>query len=466
MAQPQPQYPDPEMNEMLDRPWIGPQGSFQDESVNEYFGDADSDLREFEASIANIEEEVLRLEGYDPTGSQDFSTLMRSRSYSSTSRASARQRIGQQRRHGPHRGPRKAAEPTGDIKLRLGHATEAFIAARYVDAALIIADIIRINAETHEAWSLLHSVFRENNDIDNALKALIYAAHLRPKHTSSWYQCAQFALEGTGSLRSKYLLNAEFCYAAAIRADPANLDARHRKAAVCIERGKIGPAISDYKVILSRQPHDRDILRRLAELYIDQDEASTAIDLYRESITHFKSSSGQPSQVFDWTDLDTYVTLYEHDARYDIAIQQLRSLARWLSGRGAEEFWDEFPDDDREWDSDDKRRTLVSSFNPEKNPVASYGGGLPLEFRIKFGVYRLHLGNREEAFVSSSSRLQRVLANKISASLWVARRARRHWRRCSIAAPLSLSPCGRPPLRDQFLQGCIELLPKVEASGR
>src|SRR5258708_539997 len=134
MAQPQSQYPDPEMNEMLDRPWIGPQDSFQDESVNEYFGDADSDLREFEASIANIEEEVLRLEGYDPTGSQDFSALMRSRSYSSISRAHARQRIGQQRRHGLHRGPRKAAEPTGDIKLRLGHATEAFIAARYVDA--------------------------------------------------------------------------------------------------------------------------------------------------------------------------------------------------------------------------------------------------------------------------------------------------------------------------------------------
>jgi general transcription factor 3C polypeptide 3 (transcription factor C subunit 4) len=394
------------MIEILDQASISLRDRFQDESVNEYFGDADSDLRDFEASIANIEEDVLRLEAHDPSGSQDFSALIRSRTQSSTSRSRAKQRIGQQRRHGLHRGPRKAAEPTGDIKLRLGHATEAFIAARYVDAALIIADIIRINAETHEAWSLLHSIFRENHDVDNALKALIYAAHLRPKHTSSWYQGAQFALEGTGSLRSKYLLNAEFCYAAAIRADPTNLDARYRKAAVCIERGKIGPAISDYKVILSRQPHDRDILRRLAELYIDQNEASTAIDLYRESIAHFKSSSDQPSQVFDWTDLDTYVTLYEHDAHYDIAMQELRSLARWLSGRSAEEFWDEFPEDDREWDSDDKRRLLVPSFKPQKYPLRSYGDGLPLEFRIKLGIYRLHLGNREEAFVCSSSILK------------------------------------------------------------
>lgn len=408
MAQLHSEYPDPEMSGMVDLSWVGPQDSSQYESMDGFFGEADSDLREFEASIeasaANIEQEVLQLGSYDPSGNQNISALMRNRLQPSTSPARVRRRIGQQKRQGLHRGPRKAAEPTGDIKLRLGKANEAFITGKYVDAALMIADVIRINAETHEAWSLLSSIFRENDDFDNALKALIYAAHLRPKHTDPWYQCAQLALEETGSLRSKYLLNAEFCYAAALRADPSNTDARYRKAAVCVERGKIGPAISDYRLVLARQPHDRDILRRLAELYIDQDEAGTAIDLYKESINHFKSSSSQPSQVFDWTDLDTYVTLYEHDSLYAAAMQELRSLARWLLGRGTEEFWDEFPDDDREWDPDDGRRWLAPAFDPENFPTSSYGDGLPLEFRIKFGIYRLHLGNREEAFASSFSK--------------------------------------------------------------
>jgi general transcription factor 3C polypeptide 3 (transcription factor C subunit 4) len=329
---------------------------------------------------------------------------MRNRSDSSPPRTRVRQRIGQQLRLGGHKGPRKAAEPTGDIKLRLGKASQAFIEEKYVDAALIIAEIIRINAETHEAWTFLASIFEANKDIDNALKALIYAAHLRPKHTSSWFTCAKFALEETGPLRSNYLLNAEFCYAAALRADPANLDARYRKAAVCIERGKIGPAISDYRLILARQPHNRDILRHLAELFIDQNDPGAGIELYKESITHFKSSSSQPDQVFDWTDLDIYVTLYEHEGRYDIAMQELRSLARWLLGRGVEGFWDEISGDDREWDLDDERRGSVPSFDREKYPTSSYGDGLPLEFRIKLGVYRLHLGNREEAFASSSAR--------------------------------------------------------------
>jgi general transcription factor 3C polypeptide 3 (transcription factor C subunit 4) len=402
MARSQNEYPDPEISEMLVPPWTGSHNNSQDEYPDGFFGEADSDLREFEASIANIEEEVFQL-GADPSGRRDFSSLMRSRSESSTSQTRLRQRIGQEPRRSRHRGPRKAAEPTGDIKSRLGSANAAFIAGRYVDAALILADIIRINAETHEAWTLLAGVFEENQDIDNALKALIYAAHLRAKHTTSWYQAATLALERTGVLRHKYLLNAEFCYAAAIRADPTNLDARYRKAAVCIERGKIGPAISDYKVILARQSHDRDILRRLAELYIDQDEAGAAIELYRESIAHFRSSSSQPSQVFDWTDLDTYVTLYEHDAQYDGALQELRSLARWLSGRGAEEFWDEFPAEDCEWDSDDRRRISVLPFTPGRYPASSYGDSLPLELRVKFGVYRLHLGNHKEAFASAST---------------------------------------------------------------
>jgi general transcription factor 3C polypeptide 3 (transcription factor C subunit 4) len=364
--------------------------------------EADWDLLEFEASIANFEDEILRLGAHDLGTSQDLAALMRSRAGKSTSHAHVRQRIGHQGRQGRQRGPRRAAEPTGDIKLRLGKANQAFIEMKYVDAALIIAEIIRINAETYEAWTLLSSIFQTNQDVDNALKALIYAAHLRPKDTSNWFECARFALNSTGSLRSNYLLNAEFCYAAAIRADPTNLDARYRKAAVCIERGKIGPAISDYKVILARQPHDRNLLRRLAELYLDQDDAGTAIDLYKESIAHFKSISDQPGQLLDWTDLDTYVTLYEHDGRYDVAMQELRSLARWLLGRGAEGFWDQFPTDDREWDSDEKRRSTVPTFSSERYPTSSYGDGLPLEFRTKLGVYRLHLGNREEAFGSSS----------------------------------------------------------------
>jgi general transcription factor 3C polypeptide 3 (transcription factor C subunit 4) len=348
----------------------------------------------------NIEREVLQLSAHKPGISQDLSALMRTGSGFSASRSRVRQRIGQHARLGVHKGPRKAAEPTGDIKLRLGKASQAYIEHRFVDAALIIAEIIRINAETHEAWNILASIFEENQDVDNALKAKIYAAHLRQKHTAPWFAAASFALEGTGSLRPRYLLNAEFCYAAAIRAEPANLEARYCKAGVCAERGKLGPAISDYKFILTRQPHDLNILRRLAELFIDQNEPGAGIELYKESIAHFKSSSSQSGQVFDWSDLDTYVTLYEHEARYDIAIQELRSLARWMLGRGTEGFWDEVLGDDREWDLDNERRALVSSFDCEKFPITSYGSGLPLEFRIKLGVYRLHLGNREEAFAS------------------------------------------------------------------
>lgn len=324
-----------------------------------------------------------------------------------------RQHIGRPTRRGTHRGPRRAAEPTGDIKLRLSKASEAFIEENYVEAAFILAEIIRINAETHEAWTLLASIFQEAGDIDNTLKALIYAAHLRPKHSSAWFACAEFALEETGSLRSNYLVNAEFCYSAAIRADPKNIEARLRKAEVCAERGKSSTAISDYKQVLIRQPHNTKVLRALAELSIDCGEVDTAINLYREAIQHFKLFTADSGQMFDWNDASTYITLYENTAQYDIAVKELKSVARWLLGRVDESFWDQVDDDDCEWDELDTRRHRISEFKAGKHPVSSYGSGLPLPFRVKLGLYRLHLAHHDEAMVilCSSTRYSKLFTD-------------------------------------------------------
>ena len=320
-------------------------------------------------------------------------------------RSQARQRIGQPERRGTHKGIRPAAEPTGDIKMRLAQASEAYIEKDYLGAVPILQEIIRINGEIYEAWTLLAEIFKETHDNDNALTALMFGAHLRHRDPSTWMACAEFALGETGPHRSQYLLTAQFCYAAILRADHKHLEARRRKAAIQFERGKIGPATTDYKLILAQKPHDRDALRNLAVLYIDQGKAKNAITLYKESIAYFRSSSRQ-DQLFDWTDLDTYVTLYEHCAEYDIAIQELRYLSRWLLGREEEGFWDEVTDDDREWDMDDSRRETSPAFRPGKYPLESYGAGLPLDIRVRFGVYRLHLGNRAEAFVSLSRVIQ------------------------------------------------------------
>ena len=347
------------------------------------------DIRDFRASLGT---------NHPRYGVEDSSSP--SKYAGQGSRGRGRSRIGGGGRgRGTFRGPRRAAEPTGDIKLRLSKASEAFIAQKYDDARSIIAEIIRINAETHEAWTLLASIFRELRDTDKALMALMYAAHLRPKHVDAWLSCAEFALEETGKNRSKYLPSAHFCYASAIRANPKDLEARFGKAAVYLEQKNLSSAISEYRTILNRLPHDTRVLRLLAETYIDNGDAETAKGLYKESIAHFRTSSHEAGHSFGWSDVDVYVELYGYLKQYDIAIKEIKSLARWLLGRDVEGFWDAAMDDDREWDADDSRRVQTAAFFSGRFPLSSYGQGLPLELRVKLGLYRLHLGQHDEALV-------------------------------------------------------------------
>jgi general transcription factor 3C polypeptide 3 (transcription factor C subunit 4) len=298
------------------------------------------------------------------------------------------------------RGPRKAAEPTGDIRARMGKASQAFIEENYEEAKALVEEVIRINAETHEAWTLLASIFRELGDRDKTLLVLICAAHLRPRDASQWLSVARFALEETGEQRSKNLPSAKFCFSSAIRANPKDdFEARCGKAAVLREMGSTNAAIAEYKQILKQRPHDTGILRLIAEAYIDRDNVKSAQELYKESIAFYKISGGEPGEKFTWSDANIYVELYAYVGQYADAIKELRSLSRWLLGRESESYWDEVFDDDREWDPTDERRLLHPSFIGHKYSPLQYGDGLPLELRVKLGLYRLKLGFENEALV-------------------------------------------------------------------
>lgn len=304
------------------------------------------------------------------------------------------------RPRGPPRGPRKAVEPTADIKMRLGIANEHFQALKYTETIAAAAEIIRINAETFEAWNLMATSLHELGQVDNALKALMYAAHLRPKEPLPWIVAAEYALNEMGSSRERYLSNAAFCYSGAIRANPRDLDIRLKKASVYVERGNLGNAIAEYRLILSRCPHNISILDTIAELSIDCGDVQGIIDLYARSIAHFKTIDDISSLPFSWSNIDVYVTLHEFAGNYQQAIQELRSLARWLLGRKDEDYWDAITTNDCEWDLNDTRRSTVPEFQFGRYPWASYGHSLPVELRTKIGLYRLQLGFHKEAMVN------------------------------------------------------------------
>lgn len=300
---------------------------------------------------------------------------------------------------GTIRGPRKAAELTGDIKHRMSLASQAFISGRYEDTQQILNDIIRINAETFEAWMLLANVWEELGDLDNAIATLTFAAHLRPHHVDVWLNVARFALEHTGDQRPRFLEAAKYAYSGAIRAAPKDAsEARLGKALLLREMGNSAAAMTEYKHVLRARPHNMSILRSMAETLIDLGDSETAQRLYSTTFKHFRGSQDLTAP-FDWTDVAIFVELYSYSGQHEEGLRQLRSLSRWLLGRRSEDYWDKYDDDDREWDAEDTRRLHDPNFDPLRFSTDRYGHGLPMELRVKLGVCRLRLNCREEAYV-------------------------------------------------------------------
>lgn len=358
-----------------------------DYTYSGYISDADSEYMDHTGKMEKLKNDVINL---NDRGSPE----------ESPSRQSTGRRGGKGKGRGTFRGPRKAAEPTGDVKLRLSQASQYFIEEKYSESKALVYEVIRINAETYEAWTLLASIFKEEDDINNAVYSLMFAAHLRPKHLSAWFNCARFSLEETGDLRPSYLRSAQFCYAAAIRADYKSLEAHFGKAEVFLEQEKYKGAISEYKTILKLSPYNTAALRKLAEACMGAESVGLAKDRYKETIAYIKTSPDDFDQSFDWEDVYVYVELFAFAGQYAEAVRELKSLARWLLGREDEHYWDNITTNDCEFDKDNSRRLEVSEFEVDKFPLETYGISLPLELRVQLGFYRLNLGDHDEAVVT------------------------------------------------------------------
>ena len=296
------------------------------------------------------------------------------------------------------RGPRSAAEPTGEIKMRLGLANEAFSTSDMVEARRLVDEIIRINAETHEAWNLLSSICQEQDDTEGALMALIVAAHLRPKHVAAWFNAVDYALTSMGPVTPRLLREAEFCLGTCIRQVPHSVEARLRKSQILAQRGAWNRAATDYKHVLRYIPYDLQVIRELGEVYVDLGDGAAGLELFHSTLENYKQNPELYELSIDWNHANVLAQLWTFmDKKGDQALMEVKAIARYLLGREDENYWDDVTENDCEWDLDDTRRLSLVRYSPEAFPSSAYGEGLPIEIRICMGKYRLSMGESTEA---------------------------------------------------------------------
>lgn len=301
------------------------------------------------------------------------------------------------------RGLRKPVEPSVEFKALHSQATMAYIAREYDEAERLALQAILVNPEMFPAHSLLSEIHMARGNRMKALAALFHGAHTRPRDIQVWLKLAQWILDRVSNDNIHTIRDAIYCYSRVMAVDKNCAKARRRRAALYYESGQLTRAAGDYEYLLEQFPHDTAILRLFAEVCMNVDEVDSAILQYEESFRHYQLQEPEQVRSITWSDINIYSELYGFKKDYASGVSRIKSLSRWVLGRGSEGLWEAIIYDDREWDSEDRpRRVQIQGFVPGQYEASSYGIGLPLELRVRLGVYRSHLGieHIEEAMVS------------------------------------------------------------------
>ena len=298
---------------------------------------------------------------------------------------------------GVKRGTRKPLPPSEQFKELHSQATMAFLDQRYSDAEDLVKQAIQLNPEIFTAYSLLSEIHMARNDKARAMTALFNGAHTRPNDIDLWCKVAKLIMEVAGDNRSSAIQDAIYCYNRVLESFNLHVEARFGRAALHREAGNSRRACLDYLRLIKQLPHNTGVLRHLAETYIDLGQTEPAIAQYDISIKHYQSIDQDIVGAFTWSDLNIYAELFMNSndsAEFAGGLSKVKRVSRWLLHRGEESFWDNYNEDDREFDAvDEPRRIEVSEYNPSKYDLTTYGEGLPLEVRVKLGLFRLNLGD-------------------------------------------------------------------------
>jgi general transcription factor 3C polypeptide 3 (transcription factor C subunit 4) len=307
-----------------------------------------------------------------------------------------------------HRGPRKPAPPSTEIMYRLSKAQEAYEQDDHELAIAISEEIIRINAQTYQAWEIMLKVYEDRNDRKNAIVARVHAAQIMHRNVPNWLSTAAYVMDGLDELddeeeKKRAYEIASACYSQILSVDRSHVAARMAKADVLMALGKASLALQQYERLLLYRPLNIQTVRNLASVALDsknpQKAGRVAKEAYRTIIDHCQKNNTREAEsgMFDWSDLRIYLEFFSILELWEDGARELKSISRWLLGRHSQVYWDRFTADDREWDIHDSNRVEISEFLPNQFPQEAYGLGLPLDLRAKLYVYRLKLDQQHAA---------------------------------------------------------------------
>lgn len=266
-------------------------------------------------------------------------------------------------------------------------------------AQALVLQAIAVNPEVFAAHSLLADIHYLRGHNELAVDTLMTGLHGHGNEVELWRGVADTILDNPHESQQKKVERAMYCFSAIIRKEPKDLDARYQRAECARELRQYNKSIMDFEILLKEDPYNSTILAAYMRLCIEINDAPKARRVYEALFEHFSDAGLSEGCQYTWQDVGHYCDLMSMTGEAELAILKFRRLARALSGRQDEHFWDNVLKEDREFDQDHSpRRIGTLQFQADHHPNDSYGSAVPLDLRGKLGILRLRLNYKDEAF--------------------------------------------------------------------
>lgn len=302
---------------------------------------------------------------------------------------------------GHRRGPREVADPGELFKELQRRANEKFVDKDYQAALEFAQKAIQLNPEIFDAHNIASEIYAAMGEEVKSIDSLIIGAPTK-RNPVLWNHIIERVNELSIEKYPEYTDEAKTaltlrCLQQIVLLDNENYEARSQileieaslgHASKCIKLGR--------KMLLIRREKeeapDLEVLKMMAmmgtsskrqtKLHLDK-----LLDSFEEAVDYYTKQKPDDND-FDWEIINIYLDLLERTGQYDNALHRLKLLSRWKQGRAKETYWNR-EEDDREYDIEDEpRRVNVLGFK-RKAQSAKFGQTLPLEIRVKMGIFRL-----------------------------------------------------------------------------
>lgn len=312
-------------------------------------------------------------------------------------------------RGGSRRGRRRKPTDYGhDFKECLANASKAFLNGELESAADFARQAVKANPEVFQAHSLLSEILKAQGHEEDSVQALWFGA-ITIRDSDVWRLVAEKTLEVDDEDRTLDRIKMAIeCYSEAIKiSKDINMEYELRvvKLSLYQEIRNIKFARLDCKNILKQWPGKSQYVKEYAQLTAglhDSGELQKSLDAYDACFEIYQDDDvfGDEEDENDpWDHLNIYLELLYHCGDPADGLAKAKRYSRWFIGRKDETFWDRYVYDDREWDSENDRRVYVGEFQQGKasRDNAMYGDGLPIDIRVRMGLFRMKLGMKDEA---------------------------------------------------------------------